>query len=334
MAFSDDIEIGVNASFMLNLKANFRNIRGFVVPQGPDPGPATGGGVDRFYDDGFVRVDDNGNPRGLTGFWGYDNANQVVGDTLVLTSTRIVPDDSVQLLSLSSDAKDVADFSQNGAEIFIKFPKGDASFGDPVWGFRESLIYYKIDIDYKQTMRISTNRRVNQDTFQLGGITPPSPPYKGPSIRAPLVPLIDDTPDSRTENVTPSKDINLVQNRKLEADMIGFGLGPYWDFYPHDRLGISFNAGILLTWIFSDFRTQNIQIADTMKNQDSDSQSKFLIGGFIEAKASFELNRNLAIQGGVRYQLIEDFEHKHNDEIAELDFSKAAILTIGLSYLH
>lgn len=45
-------------------------------------GPATEGGVDRFYDDGFVRVDATDNFYGFTWFWGYQNPSQVVGDSI------------------------------------------------------------------------------------------------------------------------------------------------------------------------------------------------------------------------------------------------------------
>jgi hypothetical protein len=50
-----------------------------------DPGPATGG-VDHFYDDGYVRVDATGNAGGQTWFWGYEHASQIQGDTIVFHS--------------------------------------------------------------------------------------------------------------------------------------------------------------------------------------------------------------------------------------------------------
>jgi hypothetical protein len=49
------------------------------------PGPARGG-VDHFYDDGYVRVDATGNAGGQTWFWGYDTASQVQGDTIIFRS--------------------------------------------------------------------------------------------------------------------------------------------------------------------------------------------------------------------------------------------------------
>ena len=47
-----------------------------------DPGPASGGGFNRTYDDGYVLVRIGGNFDGYTWNWGYARAEQVAGDTL------------------------------------------------------------------------------------------------------------------------------------------------------------------------------------------------------------------------------------------------------------
>ena len=67
---------GISLRFGFNVRAEFKNRSGVTTMT--DPGPATGVGMNRFYDDGFVRPDEtfpaNG---GLTFFWGYENASQV-----------------------------------------------------------------------------------------------------------------------------------------------------------------------------------------------------------------------------------------------------------------
>src|SRR5206468_2756913 len=73
----------LNTLLGFNITAEFSGI-GKLGNQ-PDPGPPTGGGIDRFYDDGFVRVNRSGNNQGLTSFWGYNTASQTPGnDTLLL----------------------------------------------------------------------------------------------------------------------------------------------------------------------------------------------------------------------------------------------------------
>jgi hypothetical protein len=49
-----------------------------------DPGPASGGGVNRCYDDGYVYVDVTGNAGGATWNWGYQSASQVPGNGMIV----------------------------------------------------------------------------------------------------------------------------------------------------------------------------------------------------------------------------------------------------------
>src|SRR5262245_18833843 len=70
--FPDGMSIA--ARFGFNIQASFRNVGSRSLP---NPGPPVGGGIDRFYDDGYVRVDGSGNLNGQTWFWGYERASQV-----------------------------------------------------------------------------------------------------------------------------------------------------------------------------------------------------------------------------------------------------------------
>ena len=56
-----------------------------------DPGPPSGGGLNRCYDDGFVYVDSSGNAGGVTRYWGYQNVSQVPGnDTIVFHKCTVL----------------------------------------------------------------------------------------------------------------------------------------------------------------------------------------------------------------------------------------------------
>jgi len=48
-----------------------------------NPGPATGGGIDRCYDDGYVYVDITGNAGGYTWYWGYQSSSQIQSSFIV-----------------------------------------------------------------------------------------------------------------------------------------------------------------------------------------------------------------------------------------------------------
>src|SRR3954463_5137558 len=73
--FENPNRLSLGARFGMNFKAAFGNSA--VV----DPGPAAAG-ANHNYNDGYVRVDSSGNAGGLTWNWGYQNASQVVGDTM------------------------------------------------------------------------------------------------------------------------------------------------------------------------------------------------------------------------------------------------------------
>jgi hypothetical protein len=51
-----------------------------------DPGPAAGGGINRCYEDGYVRVDMTGNAGGYTWYWGYQYSSQIQNGYIVFHS--------------------------------------------------------------------------------------------------------------------------------------------------------------------------------------------------------------------------------------------------------
>lgn len=64
-----------------------------------DPGPATGGGIDRFYDDGFVRLDLAGNSGRYTWFWGYEDTSQIQGAFIFFHSQTALDANTIQLVT-------------------------------------------------------------------------------------------------------------------------------------------------------------------------------------------------------------------------------------------
>ena len=75
--------IGLSYLMGINISVDFRHLGGLQLS---DPGPATGAAVNRFYDNGYNRVDISGNAGGQTWFWGYSSPHSVQGNSLVLQS--------------------------------------------------------------------------------------------------------------------------------------------------------------------------------------------------------------------------------------------------------
>jgi len=83
-----------------------------------DPGPESGGGIDRIYDDGYVRVDFGGNLGGLTWNWGYDSPDQVQGDMIFFTCLTDMEGGAQQLLT---DAFSLGGITAPSAPYFGSF---------------------------------------------------------------------------------------------------------------------------------------------------------------------------------------------------------------------
>src|SRR5262245_52058507 len=60
---------GIGYMTGFNFKAQFKGIGRFAPAA--DPGPDTGSQEDRFYDDGYNRLDSSGNAGAMTWYWGY-----------------------------------------------------------------------------------------------------------------------------------------------------------------------------------------------------------------------------------------------------------------------
>src|SRR6266571_6838952 len=75
--------IGLSYRMGLNITVDFRKLGGF--PPLSDPGPATGSAYDRSYDNGsYNRVDSSTSAGGMTWYWGYEHANQLQGNSLIM----------------------------------------------------------------------------------------------------------------------------------------------------------------------------------------------------------------------------------------------------------
>ena len=62
----DRFTLGARLPFNVSAKFGFQ---GGYLP-GTNPGPGSGSGLNRNYDDGYVRVDADGNAGGVTWYWG------------------------------------------------------------------------------------------------------------------------------------------------------------------------------------------------------------------------------------------------------------------------
>src|SRR5881394_2664502 len=160
----DRFSISYRATF--NVSAEFKNVG--VVPTGlggRGPGRAMSG-IDHFYDDGYARVDSTHSGAGLTWFWGYKNASQVMpDDTLAMHSTSVMP--------IRSKAGE--DDVQHGFEVAYNRELGRSEKRGWSWGLEAAFGW--TDIDIEDHSPLTGGLRNLTDSYNIGGYDPHQPPY-------------------------------------------------------------------------------------------------------------------------------------------------------------
>ena len=170
-------------------------------------------GLNYNYDDGYVLQDFSGNAGGYTYNWGFDNSSQVTSDNK-LTLNRTTSADGV-----SSPWKD-GDLSIGG-ELVYRREFGDfPQLHDVRWGLEAAGNF--ATISFNDHAAYSGNVTRVSDTFA---------PYPGSTITDPAQgtfmgpgQLLNATP---APSALTSASAIISGSRKINADMLGFRVGPY-----------------------------------------------------------------------------------------------------------
>lgn len=139
-----------------------------------DPGPASGGSVDRLYDDGFVRVDATGNPGGYTWFWGFEDASQIQDGFISFHCQTVLDVSTIQLVTdayelgalIPPDAPFIGSFEGPGPVL------PDAPFLRTITVIPEPSCWALLAVTAVVTLILRTQnpqaRRISRNTFAQG----------------------------------------------------------------------------------------------------------------------------------------------------------------------
>ena len=314
---------GISYRAGFNFTAEFKNV-GNVARRnntGRDPGPATGGDVDRFYDDGYNRVDISGNSGGLTWFWGYNNAaGQLPGnDTLVMHSTTVRP----------IDGKTHDDDPQHGFELTWDRELGRGKNGKWAWGVEGAFGW--TDIEIRDHRPLSGGTSVLTDAFNLNGVTPQpggySGTYQGPGT------LIDSTP-TRTITSDPSG-ATVRGTRDFDGDLFSFRAGPYLDIPLDDRWTISLSAGFAAGVIEGEYKFNQTVTTETtsLRQSGSGHNTDVLFGGYLSGSIHCKLTEHWgAFVNGQYLGLAGTYEVVARGQKIQLDLTRTAFFSAGVTY--
>lgn len=299
-----------------NVRAGFSSALSAPTAQ---PGPATGGGVDRSYDDGYVRVDSSGNAEGKTWYWGYDQASQVnlEGDTLSLSALTSVG---------QTPEHDVTGDPYVGGDL--TYTRYLFEWGRAYWGLELGGSFLPLEI--KDNSPLTGLLTSVTDAFSLGGVVPPAAPYRG-AFEGPG-PVIGDTP-TRT---TLDRQVTYTGKREIETMAVGLRLGPSLDVSMGNPLSLQISGGLHVLYADSDFKFQeNVVLAEggTLRSQSgSVSQQDWIFGAYVRGQILLALSRSVGIVASVEYLMTEAIELETAGHRARLDFGESFGCTAGLAW--
>ncbi len=317
-------EIGLGVAPIFGADARFSGLGRW---QSPNPVPPATGTTDRFYDDGFNRVDDTGNANNLTSYWGYQNAaqyNPAGGGSIAMS-----------IFNSRRSGSDHDDDTGWGGEIFAYRAMGKLAGPTPsgaTWGIR--LGFHVNDFSFGSRGALTTSVNVLTDTYGLGGAVPPAAPFSGSPTGFGNA-LLDDQP-LRSTSVQAA---GLVGSRDFDVTLFGFSAGPYLEFPLTERFAVRAEGGLSLAIAHGKYsHTTATTIAGlppgtaTQISSGSSRETSLLPGLYLGASGVFRITPQLSAHAGLRYQLYDSFEVRADGSKAKLDFSEAVMLTVGASF--
>lgn len=302
---------GVDFRMGFNIKAKFSSVD-FANAAAP-AGPAAGSGVNRTYADGFVDVDSSGNAGGRTWNWGYQNASQVVGDTLLMHAASVS--------SAGSESSDNAPLP--GFEVsYVR----DLKHGDGErWGIKAAFGY--MEMNMSSSGALSPSEQIITDTYQLHGITPPVAPYSG-SFGGPGA-VIGSSPTRSTGPGTAT----ITGTRSMDATLYDFRLGPTLDLDITRHLSVELGSGVALGVVDSTFAYHETASATSMGSTSSSGSTSDVScqgGVYVEAALAYQVCRAASLFGGVEFQDLGTYDQSLAGHTAQLDLSQSLFVVLGV----
>ncbi len=311
----------LNARFGLNISAKFRSMSGISLTAPPRTTPD---GSQYNYDDGYVLPSSINSAFPVTWNWGYDQAGQIAGNTILMHRSTV-----------SADAPSGAGIDGGNPQSGFEFTY-DRELGnrDKLHYGLEAAVNY-MNLSLKDTTTFSGNVSTLTDAYPFtpGTTPPPTPPAYQGSFAGPGF-LLGNTPVSTT-TTSILGGATIVDQRNYNADIWGFRLGPYAEYPLNQNIDLWLSGGLAVavadgsaSWT----ETASLAGGGTMVGSGGGSDLGLLWGGYLSAQVAWQLSERWSAEGGVQYQYLGTYEHNFGGQAIQLDLSKSMFITIGLGY--
>jgi len=329
--YTNDITILANrltlsARFGFNIRAKFgRRLT-------PD-------GLAYNYLDGYVLRDSTGDfdPTGtfpgITQNWGYDNsARQRDG------SAAIGGFPTVSMTRLASGADPLTDKIDDDPNPGFELVYARQLYVSDQWHFGVEAAANFTSIGLRESGTTSGSGFL--DAFQyFPGTSPPNSPTAngepfqgtfGPGTGGPQYALISDSAAGST-----AVPVSVAGQRKFDADLWGFRLGPYVERQLSRRWAVNLAGGLAVAIVngdasWSQTLTVNGVTDPTYSGRAKDSD--VLWGWYVGGNVTWHIDRRWDVTGGVQYQDVGIYSQNAGARQAELDLSQAIFVSIGVSW--
>lgn len=316
----------------LNITADFRKLGGFEPLT--DPGPDTGGLVDRNYDNGYNRVDRTGNNHqpgfpDTTWNWGFSSGTAVQNNSIVLQSA-------------SSPANAISRDNDDGVNHGLELAYLRELYRAEKWraGLEAAFGFTLLTIRDTRVLRNEVN--LITDTYTPPGGVEALPGYPfGPddsymgSYDGPGA-LLDATldPGQRVRSVVTTA-TTITGRRELDAQVYLFRLGPYAEIPLCEKLALFVQAGLNLAIGDTEFgytETVDYDGGTRAERRSKGSQTDFLVGAYAGGGFSYDLNEQWSVMAGAQFQTAGRSINTQGGKEAVLDMGETIVVTVGISY--
>ena len=321
-----------------NVTASFKNLGGY----GPTGSPGTTNGLsqDRFYDDGYVRIDSSTNANHLTWFWGYQHGEALPGEPVDPLSQvrRTGPTTGSVLMHSTYSAADVASRDRDGdPQCGIEFTynlEWRAPAINGFWGLEAAFNY--MDLEIVDARPLIGNTSLIEDAFPFTDISllpqaTPGTPYTGQFEVAGA--SLGDVP-ARTITTTPGG-VSITGNRRIDGSVYGFRLGPTVRFPIGESVSVALGGGLAFAHVdsrFSFLETVTLTGVGSTTTSGRDSRDEFLVGGYVGGSVIVDWNDKWSFFAGTQFQSLGSYSHHSGAKIATVDLGQTIFVTAGIHY--
>lgn len=300
--------LSVAVHFGSNIKADFN----YGVPSFGTPPQTTPDGDAYNYDDGYVLTDVSGNAGGQTWYWGYDDAAQVVGNEILMSST----------VTGGASGNQEMDGTVPQTGVDMTYSREFINEEELHFGFECTVGFLPLHFD--DTSSFSSVDTTTTDAYGFtGGTTPPAAPYQG-TYNGPGF-LINASPSSSSTTAAPGAPVR--GHSELDATLWTLRIGSHLEFPLNEKLSLGGAGGLSLGWLNVD---ADWKLTGAVNTRGSSSDSDTLSGMYLGGQLLWRVNDDWRFCAGAEFEYLNDWNQQFGNQTASLDFSRTLYTTLGI----